>query len=299
MNKRGNLYGTTFLGGKFGYGSAFRLNAKGGEKVLHSFSNGTDGARPLAGLVMDKKGNVYGTTIQGGTHNAGTVFQLNATGAAKILHSFDNTGTDGFYPYGGLVMDTKGNLYGTTTAGGTYNGGTVFELGPNGTETILHNFGNGVDGNAPAVGLVIDAEGNLYGTTNYGGANSSCNGGRGCGTAFELSTNGTETILYNFGASGTDGYYPYAGLVMDTKGNLYGTTALGGANSSCNAGSGCGTAFKLTANGTETILHSFGATETDGYSPFDALAIDTNGNLYGTTANGGQYGSGIIFKLTP
>ena len=286
----GNLYGTTNFGGTYTFGTVFELTpiAGGGwtEKVLYSFGNGTDGAYPEAGLIFDAVGNLYGTTYGGGTYGTGTVFELTPTGGGswteKVLHNFNDNGTDGFYPYAGLIFDAAGNLYGTTSQGGTYGDGTVFELTPAAggvwTEKVLYSFNaNGTDGTAPQAGLIFDAAGNLYGTTNQGGTYLS-------GTVFELTPAGggvwTETVLHNFNDNGTDGAYPYAGLIFDGAGNLYGTTDGGGTYFG-------GTVFELTpaAGGswTEKVLHNFNPNSTDGYEPYAGLIFDAAGNLYGTT----------------
>jgi uncharacterized repeat protein (TIGR03803 family) len=231
----GNLYGT---GGAGGIGLVFELLPSSGgswtAKVLYKF-NTTDGFFPQGGLLLGASGNLYGTTEYGGTDSYGTVYELKPeTGgrwAEKVLYNFGNNGTDGYYPTANLIEDGMGNLYGMTTGTGEF-GGTVFELtrGQDGswTESVLHSFvDNGSDGYGPTGPLVFDGSGNLYGTTGLGGANSG-------GTVFELSPNGdgtwTETILHNFGINASDGHYPYSGLVFDTRGNLYGTTAEGGAN---------------------------------------------------------------------
>ena len=328
----GNLYGTTVEGGgPYNGGTVFKLtpqaNGDWKEEVLHSFkSEGEDGSSPVAGLVFDASGSLYGTTVIGGAHNRGTVFKLapqaNGSWKEKVLHSFGK-GTDGYLPYAGLIFDAKGNLYGTT-AGSLYSGcgehqhhcGAVFKLTPgaNGrwSETVLHNFTSGGDGNHPVVGLILDATGNLYGTTLKGGA---YNGG----AVFQLvpERNGawTESVLYSFCfATGcTDGYYPYAGLVFDAAGNLYGTTWFGGAYKNGDyCPGGCGTAFELVpgTNGkwTEKVLHSFDANGKDGYEPVAGLTIDAAGNLYGTTPFGGRseltncvpgIGCGSVFEITP
>jgi uncharacterized repeat protein (TIGR03803 family) len=257
------------------------------ETILHSFGKGTDGQTPLAGLVRDTKGNLYGTTANGGTYTQGTVFKVTPSGTETILYSFDpNAGTE--ETYAGLVRDTKGNLYGTTIGLGC---GTVFELTTSGTETTLYTFLlDGTDACFPTAGVVRDTKGNLYGTTGFGGVNS-C-GNENCGTVFELTPSGKEMILHNFDNNGTDGFYPLAGLVRDTKGNLYGTTSQGGRHDR-------GTVFELTPSGTETILHSFNKNGTDGYFASAGLALDTKGNLYGTTQLGGAHDEGTVFKLTP
>jgi len=208
-----------------------------------------------------------------------------------VLYSFGSQSRDGAYPLAGLIMDAKGNLYGTTLYGGAYSGGTVFELTPAGAETVLYSlWRRSRDGHRPYAGLVMDEEGNLYGTTVDGGARSG-------GTVFKVTPAGKETVLYSFcSRSGcSDGYQPYAGLIQDTEGNLYGTTYQGGTHN-------YGTVFKLTPAGTETVLYSFCSRSgcRDGYYPYDSLVMDNEGNLYGTTSDGGANGAGgTVFKLTP
>ena len=305
LDAAGNLYGTTFEGGIHGYGTVFELSPREGgswtEKVLHSFnSNGTDGFYPYAGLILDAAGNLYGTTIGGGIHDYGTVFELSPREdggwTEKVLHSFNSNDVVGAYPYAGLILDAAGNLYGTTELGGIHKYGTAFELSPTGgggwTETVLHSFGNGVDGGYPEAGLIFDAAGNLYGTTVYGGIHNS-------GTVFELTPREgggwTERVLHSFG-NGTDGYEPYACLIFDAAGNLYGTTELGGIH-----GPDSGTAFELTpregGGWTEKVLHSFNGT--DGALPLAGLIFDAAGNLYATTSEGGIHNSGTVFEITP
>ena len=233
MDLSGNLYGTTYNGGTNGttsYGTVFKITAAGAESVLHSFGTGSDGMAPAAGLFMDGSGNLYGTTVNGGTHGYGTVFTITAAGSESVLYSFGTASGDGQYPHAGLIMDGSGNLYGTTPSGGTIGVGTVFKITPTGTESLLHSFGTGSDGQAPSAGLIMDLSGNLYGTTSVGGTN-------GFGTVFKISAAGTESVLYSF-ATGLDGRNPVAGLIMDVSGNLYGTTELGGTN-------GVGTVFKI------------------------------------------------------
>ena len=215
--------------------------------MLYSFiNNGTDGIVPDGGVIFDGAGNLYGTTFSGGTHSEGTVYELTPAGGGgwteKVLHSFDQNGTDGAFPAAALIFDTAGNLYGTTAGGGTYSKGTVFELTPVGggtwTEKVLYSFGNGTDGFSPYSGLVFDAAGNLYGTAYYGGTYSR-------GTVFELSPGAggtwTEKVLHSFG-NGTDASQPFSGLTFDTAGNLYGTTEVGGAHTA-------GTVYELTPAG--------------------------------------------------
>ena len=255
------------------------------EKVLYSFSavNGL-APYPYTGVIR-AGGNLYGTTYSGGAYGKGSIYKLNAKGVATTLYSFTG-GADGRNPYGALLRDSNGNLYGTTTYGGANDFGTVYELTSTGIQTVLHSFANdGVDGALPWSTLIRDKQGNLYGTTVYGGPY------RG-GTIFKLTPTGTESILYSFGAYSGDGLYPNAQLVRDGKGNLYGTTYNGGAHS-------LGTVFKLDMNGAETILHDFVKDGVDGYQPFAGVIRDSSGNLYGTTINGGQFGDGTVFRITP
>jgi uncharacterized repeat protein (TIGR03803 family) len=266
---------------------------QGRERVLHSFgSNGDDGYQPEASLIFDAAGNLYGTTAMGGAHNAGTVFELMpAAGGGwteSVLFSFNVN--DGQNPQAGLVFDVAGNLYGTTYRGGNDQNGTVFELIPESgagwTQKVLHRFGSHAgDGTNPAGTLMIDAAGNLYGTT--------FNGGTGGGTVFKLEPNGsgwTEKVLLNFDSNG---FNPAAGLISDAGGNLYGTTVNGGE-------SGCGAVFELALKGggwTEKILHTF--RPGDGVNPQGGLISDAAGNLYGTTEYGGVDGAGTVFELAP
>ena len=268
-------------------------------KTLYKFTGGADGSQPSGGLIFDQAGNLYGTTgYGGGALNSGTVFKLarNADGSwtESVLHSFN--GSDGSVPAAGLIFDAAGNLYGTTEGGGSSGGGTVFKLAPNQdgswTESVLHSF-NHSDGHWPLAGLIFDGAGNLYGTTEQGGAHN-------LGTVFRLAPNAdgswTESVLHSF--NGNDGYVITAGLIFDGAGNLYGTTANGGS-------SGHGTVFKLTpsADGswTESVLHSFNGN--DGYVITAGLIFDGAGNLYGTTEQGGSgchpSGCGVVFKLAP
>lgn len=299
----GNLYGTTNSGGSMNFGTVFELSPSVGggwtETVLHSFDQ-TDGANPRGALILDNAGNIYGTTAAGGNGidcvNCGEVFELvRGTGgrwAERSLHAFSAEG--GLLPSCALAFDAAGNLYGTTEGGGAFNSGTVFKLTPkNGqwTETVLHSFKqSATDGNTPFAGVILDAAGNLYGTTYYGGLYAS-------GTAFELTPgsdgNWTETVLHDFGAAG-DGIGPqYGGLIIDTAGNLYGTTGYGGA--------GFGTVFELTlaeaGTWSENLLLAF--TGENGDDPTGGLDFDEQGNLYGTTFYGGIYSDGTVFEITP
>jgi len=306
MDAAGNLYGTTLYGGAANSGTVFKLDTAGKETVLHSF-RGSDGASPSAGLVQDATGNLYGTTYAGGA-GAGTVFKLDTNGTETVLYSFPRWAGHGQQPQAGVVLDASGNIYGTTyhcMAGhnkdctpnrkGKDNCGegcgVLFRLDTAGQETVLHFFsGHGSDGAFPHADLAWDAEGNLYTTTEYGGSGS-CT--LGCGTVFKLDQSGKKPrgiILHSFTAH-KDGAYPSASVVRDVSGNLYGTTQVGGLADS-------GTVFEITPNGTETVLYTFQGKK-DGRYPQAGLLQDAAGNLYGTASEGGAYGYGVVFELTP
>lgn len=287
FDKKGNLYGTTGGGGSGGFGSVFELTSQNTEKVLYSFRGGPDGGESSGNLVRDAKGNLYGTTYWGGTQNYGVVFKLTSKGVETPLHSFTGPPADGYYPTAGLALDNEGNLYGTTPFGGANGYGTVFEVTSDGSEKLLYSFGNYPgDAIGPEGGLILHNKGTLYGTTSAGGANN-------LGTVFELTPDGTEKILYSFGSHAGDGYDPETGnLVFDKKGNLYGETVRGGAT-------GCGTVFELTRKGIEKVLYSFGAQLEDGCYPQGGVVLDAEGNVYGTTFEGGTWGVGTVFKVVP
>ena len=289
----GDLYGTGSYGGPGGYGVVFKVNQIGKETVLHGFSGGADGASPQASLVMDALGNLYGTTIAGGASGMGTVFKITKKGYESVLYSFAGS-TDGASPIAALIIDKVGNLYGTTTAGGSTGNGTVFRMSPpkqkggKWTEKVLYSFGQGTDGATPVAGVTLDAKHNLYGTTSAGGS-------YGYGTVFQLKRSKSgwaENILYNF-QGGNDGSVPYAGVILDSSGNLYGGATGGG------TGAG-GTIFELTpSNGTWTfsVLYNIPGWTLSG--PFRDLKMDASGNLYGTTHCDGSSNDGTVYKLTP
>jgi uncharacterized repeat protein (TIGR03803 family) len=277
----GNFYGTTLAGGSSNVGTIFKITPSGTESVFYSFTS-----VPYSGLVQGSDGNIYGTTASGGTSGRGTVFKITLGGTETVLFSFPAGSSD---PYTGLIEGIDGDFYGTTGAGGTSDDGTVFKITPSGNETVLHAFAkSGTDGQTPYAGLIQGSDGNLYGTTYFGGAN-------GFGTVFKVTPSGTETVLYSF-AGGNDGEHPYAGVIQGSDGNFYGTTYQGGA-------SGYGTVFKLTPSGTETVLYTFtGGTGTgsgDGAYPEAGVIQGSDGNFYGNTLQGGAGGFGIVFKLTP
>ncbi|HTA22549.1 MAG TPA: choice-of-anchor tandem repeat GloVer-containing protein [Terriglobales bacterium] len=278
----GNLYTTNAMGGNGGCGTVIKLDTKGNETVLYSFYGGSDGDQPQSALSLDSAGNLYGTTVLGGSHNMGTVFEISASGSETVLHAFSGGEYDGAYPYYGLNADPSGNFYGTTGSGGSSAWGTVFKISAAGNYSTLYSFTGGLDGGHPKTGLHRDNAGNLYGTTKAGGA-------FGNGTVFELDAKGIETVLYSF-TGGADGSQPEAGVLEDAAGNLYGTTVYGGVSS-------FGTVFKLDQLGNETVLHSFEG-GSDGQYPHAPLVQDAKGNLYGTTSEGGAT-YGTIFKIAP
>jgi uncharacterized repeat protein (TIGR03803 family) len=215
----GNLYGTTQYPEV-----VFKVDKAGSETVLYSFTGGVDGGLPYAGLTHDSAGNLYGTTKYGGAYGLGTVFKVDTAGKETVLHSFGGSPADGAQPIAGLIRDTAGNLYGTTLVGGYYGMGTIFKLDTSGNETVLYSF-SWADGVEPHAGLTHDSAGNLYGTTDRGGDLNYCYG-QGCGTVFELDTNGKYSVLHTF--TGADGWRAWGGLIRDSGGNLYGTTNGGG-----------------------------------------------------------------------
>ena len=285
MDGKGNLYGTTELGGASGMGTVFEIDTAGNETVLHSFGSSGDGSHPYGSLLLDKKHNLYGTTTQGGAFGLGTVFRIDRKGNESVLYSFGSQSPDGANPYADLIMDLPGNLYGTTGGGGAFGKGTVFELTASGQEIVLYSFGTqSGDGAAPECGLVRDTKGNLFGTTNAGGV-------YGQGTVFELTANGTEIVLHSFAGGSKDGSNPWAGPVMDKKGNLYGTAGGGGSH-------GLGIVYKVTPAGKkETVFYNFGSQSGDGQNPYAGLVMDKKGNFYGTTVVGGGFGT--VYTLTP
>jgi len=283
----GVFHGTTYQGGKHGFGTVFSLSTAGKEKVLYNFKGSPDGDQPCSGLLADGMGNFYGITDHGGKSGFGTVFELTKANLESVIYSFTTISFPGSLPCATLISDGKGSLYGTTYFGGTSGLGSVFKVTKAGVETVLHSF-TGPDGAFPVGGLLADGKGNLFGTTSAGGTTTTC-GGVGCGVVFKLDKKGNETVLHPF--DGRDGEVPYGVLIEDTKGNLYGTTTLGGA-------AGFGTVFKVTQASKETVLWSFKGGD-DGVSPFAGLLSDAKGDLFGTTEQGGFAGVGVVFELIP
>jgi uncharacterized repeat protein (TIGR03803 family) len=307
----GNIYSTTAEGGAsscnggLGCGTAFEMSKSGSPLWMRNF-NVANGNTPAAGLLRDAAGNLFGTTLYGGDTNCnapygcGTVFRLDKTGAKKtVLHKFTGT-PDGYFPESLLTRDKTGNLYLTTYIGGNLGLG-VFKIDTTGKETLLYSFSGGSDGCFPYPGVILDSAGNLYGVTSDGGVGF-CNSGH--GVVFEVDTSGKETVLHAFG--GSDGANPGSVLLFDSKGNLYGTTANGGASDVCDGG--CGTVYELSRQSggwSETVLYSFCSLSDcmDGESPgVGPLLRDSTGNLNGTTTFGGTSTRcngtcGVVFKL--
>ena len=286
LDSAGNLYGTTYGGGAYGVGTVFEVSASGTESVLHSFAGGAaDGANPRAGLIVDGAGNLYGTTANSGAFGEGTVFEVSAAGTESVLYSFAGGATDGARPRGSVILDSAGNLYGTTSGGGANGLGTVYALSPTDSEAVLYSFAGGTtDGQVPLGHLVMGSSGSLYGTTSAGGTYD-------LGTVFEVSSSGTEIVLYSFAGGSQDGAYPRAGLIMDSAGDLYGTTSAGGTDD-------LGTVFEISASGTESVLYSFTGGAADGSDPNGGLLMDGAGNLYGTTSAGGADDLGTVFEIS-
>lgn len=280
----GNLYGTTAFGGANGdNGTIYRITTSGVLTSLFSFG-GTNGRAPLAGLIQASDGNLYGTTSFGGVGaDNGTVFRITLNGAFTLLFTLPSNGRSGIGPMGRLFQAPDGNLYGTTSGGGsTGDNGTVFRVTLAGGFTSLLSF-SGANGSGPAAGLIRGTDGNLYGTTQFGGVNGDN------GTVFRITMSGALTSLYSF--RGPDGNYPVASLVLGGDGNFYGTTSgdrtFGGTNT-------YGTVFRMTPGGALTTLTTFKGT--NGATPLASLAAGTDGNFYGTTYEGGP-GGGTVFRL--
>lgn len=301
----GTLYGTTYFGGTYTNGVVFKLTKSGAESTLFNFNGGSEGGFPNSNLILDSAGNLYGPADQG-VNGGGVLFKLSQKGKEKVLYNFGGCiclRPRG--PEGGLLMDAAGNLYGATVLGGVngqgpecslYGCGTIFKFDTSGKREVLYAFKGGADGAYPSGPLLQDAEGNFYGTAQNGG-DLSCPEfpSLGCGTVFKLAKDGTFTVLYTF-TGGPDGAGPQPGLIMDSAGNLYGAANVGG-NSFCPYG--CGTLYKLSQNGTFTVLYTFlDGTDGDGAYPNGSLVRDPKGNLYGTT-QGGTANSldGTVFKL--
>jgi uncharacterized repeat protein (TIGR03803 family) len=268
-------------------------------KVLHVFSGMGDGGRPGAAVITDASGNLYGTALWGGDlscnagNGCGVVYKMTKAGRETVLHKFAG-GKDGAYPSSALTMDAQGNLYGTTSGGGvsgclSQGCGTVFKISAKGKKTLLYTFTGGKDGGAPSSGLIMDKAGNLYGSTGVGG-DLNCNPPFGCGVVYKLTRTAKESVLYAF--TGPDGEAPHLETsAMDAKGNIYGTTQLGG-DQSCT----CGVVFRLSKAGKQTVLHAFTGGATDGSFPVSGVILH-KGSLYGTAALGGANNEGVLFQI--
>jgi uncharacterized repeat protein (TIGR03803 family) len=276
----GNFYGTTFEGGNdLSYGTIFQISSSGAFTSLYSFTNGIDGANPYAGLTQGTNGAFYGTTINGGSNNNGTIFEITPAGTLTSLYSFTN-GVDGSQPRAALTMAIDGDFYGTTYGGGSNHNGILFRITPAGLLTPLHPFLGGLDGANPTGQLLASTHSVLYGTTSAGGTN-------GDGTVFSITLDGNFSVLYAF-TGGIDGANPAAGLALGSDGNFYGTTYAGGPE-------GNGGIFKITPQGALTSLYLFSGGN-DGSASSAMLVQGIDGDFYGTTQLGGAKGFGVVFK---
>lgn len=323
----GNFYGTANggpnscrPGNPVPCGVIFKVMPNGQESILYAFGGtANDGYVPGAPLIVGQDGALYGTTSNGGAHGGGTVFRITLGGQYSTLYAFGTTPIDGVVP-NKLIQASDGNFYGTTASGGANhcnqipqsggNCGTVFKLTPGGTETVLYSFGASASDGVEPGGIVQGTDGNFYGTTLSGGANScsSSGGTHDCGTVFKLTPGGAATILYSFGNGfnagflPTDGIAPTGSLVRGNDGAFYGTTVSGG-QGRCGNSFGCGTVFRITPAGSLTIIYAFALnSRADGDGPSSVLAIGPDGNFYGTTTSGGAFSCsscGTAFRLTP
>jgi uncharacterized repeat protein (TIGR03803 family) len=280
----GNFYGTALGTGAERHGVVFKLDSQGNESVFFHFKPGlSTGRQPSGGLVQDANGNFYGVTWTGGRYDLGVVYKLDAAGNETVIHSFN--GADGANPQGTLARDDSGNLYGTTYFGGAKKFGVAFKISSTGHEKVLHSFYTyKTDGAYPEAGVIRTGSGDLFGTTNEGGSHYPLSDG----TVFKIDSGGRETVFHSF--SGSDGAAPETRLIQDTGGNLYGTTAGGGANND-------GVVFMLDPSAHITVLHSFSGA--DGLDPSGTLIRDSAGILYGPTRFGGSSNEGVIFELDP
>lgn len=307
LDKSGNLWGSTVFGGggkcpfgnaPHGCGTIFRITPDGKEAIIVAFSNRAMGFQPDGGLLANATGTMYGTTFYGGIHNRGTVFKLSSDGEFSQLYEFGGW-PDAKYPLGGLVMRGDSALYGASLGGGKRSGGvegcgTVFELSlDGGAEKVVHEFSiHHLDGCNPDAPVITDQAGNIYGTAYQGGAH-------GAGMVFKINSNGTESALYSF-LGGADGRWPTSPLAEDSSGNLYGGTNSGGPNTCGGFINNCGVLYRITPDGSESIVYAFKGPP-DGWDPNAGILVDGGGNLYGTTAQGGsaQCDCGIAYKIAP
>jgi len=284
QDAEGNLYGTTQDSGVYKAGVVYEISTAGTETVLHSFGSGQDGLSPFTPVIRDGKGNIYGTTVEGGSDDYGTIFTIDATGHETILHSFGTIKDDGCYPEQGLVMGKSGILFGTAAKCGSHNRGTIFKVNSAGHFTLLYSFIQSPYGGRPAGGrLTRDKSGSLYGVTTGGGHNE--------GVLYELAANGAPGLLHSFMGGTKDGCYPVGSVMQDEAGNFYGTTYDCGSN-------GYGTIWKVSKTGREIILHNFSGGTADGCYPSGGVARDLEGNLYGVASECGANGYGALYEFS-
>jgi uncharacterized repeat protein (TIGR03803 family) len=305
----GTLIGTTELGGVSGgkagsYGTVFATPISGTTEFWHEFHDGSvphDGWAPFGGVILGSDGFLYGTTIKGGTHGEGTIYKIDpTTQKLSIVYSFGASANE---PWAALLLASDGNYYGTTSVG-TENDGAIFKMTPEGKVSVVYEFpASGATGVNVRQPLIQASDGNFYGVATAGGKNV------GGGTVFKMTPGFVVTVLHNFGER-KDGSSPFGALVQGPDGALYGTTASGGTtkrHTSVNrlgvdAGSlGYGIVFRITTDGTYTVLHNFGdgSVPNDGEFPDGSLTVGSDGNLYGTTTQGGTAGHGTVYKISP
>ena len=286
FDSSGNIYGTTVFGGANGAGTVWEVSSTGTYSLLYSFGDSlTDGSGPVAGVTFDSHGNMYGTTRAGGVNGNGTVWEITSTGSYSTLYSFGASASDANDPVAGVTLDSSGNLYGVTEFGGVSGKGALWQITSSGAYSILYSFGaSGGDAAYPVGNVTFDGNGNLFGTSAYGGL-------YGGGAVWELASGGSYGLYHSLGASSSDGATPLAGVAFDVYGNMYGTTKAGGA-------AGDGTVWEITSSGTYGTLHSFGSSATDGNGPNAGVAVDKSGNLFGTTTAGGTFNAGTVWEIS-
>jgi uncharacterized repeat protein (TIGR03803 family) len=284
---KGDLYGTTYAGGAPGAGVVFKVDPSGKETVLYTFTGGNDGGYSASGVTLDKDGNVYGTTNNGGEANLGVAFKVDKSGHETVLHTFKR-GAEGNQPdLAGVILDEDYNLYGTTSFNAAGGGGAVYKLDRSGSASVVYAFPGNAGGQYPYnAGVTLGSDGRLYGTTDYGGRH-------GAGVLYQLDKSGCESVLYTFDFFTAKGYgQPTGNVIRDSAGNFYGTTFIGQAD----VNYGSGVVYKVDAAGHATVLHNFtgGA---DGGNPYGGVLLGAKGNIYGTASGGGASGAGVVFKI--